>query len=102
MDILSDVHFGTVDEEVYVYEVVRAACAELDEVFEVREAGQTTAVGDCRGAELDGAVVRLHVALVDCDALGWREVGFQRVVGFVGAVGLFSRSREGGTVECWE
>lgn len=73
-NVLSDVHLGAVDEEVYVDEVVCTACAELNEVLEVRQACLTSTVGDGRGAELDGAEVGLHEPLVDGDTLGWCEI----------------------------
>ena len=70
MDVLSDIHLGTVDEEVDVHEVVSAPLAEAEEVVEVSQTLGTSAIGDCRSAELDGAVVRLQISLIDRDTLG--------------------------------
>ena len=66
----------------------------MDKVVEVGQACLTSTVGDCRSAELDGAVVGLHEPLVDSDTLGWGEVSLRWVVGFVRTVYLVSRDGE--------
>ena len=86
MDILGDIHLGTVDEEVNVHEVVRAPLAEAEEVIEVSQTLRTSAIGHCRSAELDGAVVRLQIGLIYRDTLGGGQIRLRWVVRFVGAV----------------
>lgn len=90
LHILSYGHVGTVDEEVHVYEVERAACADGGKIVKIGQAGFTSAVGHCRCAELDGAVIRLHVVSVDRHTLRWREVRACWTVWFVGTVYVFS------------
>ena len=88
LHVLGYGHVGAVDEEVHVYEVERAACAVGSEVIQVGQAGLTSAVGDGRRAELDGAVVGLHIIPVDGHALGRGEVRACWTVWFIGTVYL--------------
>ena len=73
-----------------VDEVIGTACALAGEVVEVGQACLTAAVGNGRGAELDGAVVRLQEVSIYGDALRWRKVSTGRTVWLVRAVDLVS------------
>lgn len=52
-----------------VDEIEAAVCAIADEVGQVCKTGFSPTVGHGWGAELDLAVVGLHVLLIDCDAV---------------------------------
>lgn len=94
LDVLTDVHLGTVNEEVYVDEVICTPCTEMDKVLEVGQASLTSTIGDCGSTELDCTIVGLHKSFVDCNTLGWCEISFRWVVRFVRAVHLVSKKRE--------
>lgn len=79
----------------HVHEVERTACADGGEVVEVGQAGLTSAVRDCRCAELDRAVIWLHVFTVDGHALRWGEVRACWTIRFVGTGYVFSISNRG-------
>ena len=86
LDILSDIHLGTVDEEVHVHEVIGASRAETKKIIKVGQALGTSAVGHCRSAELDGAVVWLHIFLIDCDALRRGQICLRRIIRLIRTV----------------